>query len=119
MDTFTYVLSVNGLLFLMSIIFYFFPPKKINYIYGYRTNRTMLNDDIWNFAYSLFCVTLLKYSGVALLVMILMIFINEPLMNSWLPMAFMIFTLLIAIISVEKKLNEEFDNEGNRKSRKQ
>ena len=63
----------------------------------------MLNDDIWNFANSLFCVTLLKYSGVALLVMILMIFINEPLMSSWLPMAFMIFTLLIAIISVEKK----------------
>ena len=94
-------------------------PKKINYIYGYRTNRTMLNDDIWNFANSLFCVTLLKYSGVALLVMILMIFINEPLMSSWLPMAFMIFTLLIAIISVEKKLNEEFDNEGNRKSRRQ
>ena len=119
MDTFTYVLSVNGLLFIMSIVFYFFPPKKINYIYGYRTNRTMLNDDIWNFANSLFCVTLLKYSGITLLVMILMIFINEPLMSSWLPMAFMIFTLLIAIISVEKKINEEFDNEGNRKSRKQ
>ena len=51
--------------------------------------------------------------------MILMIFVNEPLVSSWLPMAFMIFTLLIAIISVEKKLNEEFDNEGNRKSRRQ
>jgi hypothetical protein len=30
----------------------------------------------------------------------------------------MIFTLLITIISVEKKLNEEFDNEGNRKTKK-
>ena len=50
--------------------------------------------------------------------MILMIFINEPLMLLWLPMAFMIFTLLITIISVEKKLNEEFDNEGNRKTKK-
>jgi len=78
----------------------------------------MLNDDIWNFANSLFCITLLKYSGIALLVMILMIFINEPLMLLWLPMAFMIFTLLITIISVEKKLNEEFDNEGNRKTKK-
>jgi len=67
---------------------------------------------------TVYCITLLKYSGISLLVMILMIFINEPLMLLWLPMAFMIFTLLITIISVEKKLNEEFDNEGNRKTKK-
>ena len=79
----------------------------------------MLNDDIWNFANSLFCITLLKYSGIALLVMILMIFINEPLMLLWLPMAFMIFTLLTAIISTEKELNKNFDDEGNKKTKKQ
>ena len=94
MDTFTYVLSVNGLLFLMSIVFYFFPPKKINYIYGYRTNRTMLNDDIWNFANSFFCVTLLKYSGIALLVMILMIFVNEPWMYIWLGLPVVLLLLV-------------------------
>ncbi len=104
MDYFYLCIKCEWIAFFMSIVFYFFPPKKINYIYGYRTNRTMLNDDIWNFANSLFCVTLLKYSGIGLLVMILMIFVNEPLMSSWLPMAFMIFTLLIAIISVEKKI---------------
>ena len=29
MDAFIYVLSVNGLIFFLSIIFYFIPPKKI------------------------------------------------------------------------------------------
>jgi hypothetical protein len=31
-------------------------------------------------------------------------------------MAFMIFTLLIAVISTEKELNKNFDNEGNKKN---
>jgi len=37
-------------------------------------------------------------------------------MNSWFSMAFMIFTLLIAIISTEKELNKNFDDEGNKKN---
>ena len=30
------------------------PPKTINYIVGYRTSRSMKNQDAWNFAH-LFC----------------------------------------------------------------
>lgn len=30
------------------------PPKKINGIYGYRTHRSMKNQDTWNFAH-LYC----------------------------------------------------------------
>ena len=40
-------------------------------------------------------------------------------MNSWFSMAFMIFTLLIAVISTEKELNKNFDDEGNKKTKKQ
>lgn len=118
MDAFIYVLSVNGLIFLLSIIFYFVPPKKFNSLYGYRTHRTMQNKDIWDFANSLFSVTLLKYTGISFIAALLLTFVNPSLMNSWFPMAFMIFTLLISIISTEKALNENFDEEGNRKTKK-
>ncbi len=42
---------VLGIIFLIiGIVFYFFPPKKINYIYGYRTSSSMDNQEKWNFA---------------------------------------------------------------------
>ena len=111
-NSFTYILSINGLLFLLSLICWKFPPKKINSIYGYRTHRTMQNNDIWSFANSLFGITLLKYAGVGFIAALLLTFVNEALMNSWFSMAFMIFTLLIAVISTEKELNKNFDDEG-------
>ena len=116
MNAFTYVLSVNGLIFFLSIIFYYFTPKKINSIYGYKTHRTMQNPIVWDFANKLFGIKLLKYSGISFIAALALTFINEALMNSWFSMAFMIFTLLIAIISTEKELNKNFDGEGNKKN---
>ena len=79
----------------------------------------MQNNDIWSFANSLFGITLLKYAGVGFIATLLLTFVNEALMNSWFSMAFMIFTLLIAVISTEKELNKNFDDEGNKKTKKQ
>ncbi len=118
MNAFTYVLSVNGLLFFLSIIFYYIPPKKINSLYGYRTHRTMLNKEIWDFSNQFFSKILLKYSGICFLVALVLAYLNPELMVSWVPMALLIFTLLICIISTEKALNEIYDKEGNKKSRK-
>ncbi len=40
-----------GLVFVItSIITHRFPPGKINYLYGYRTNRSMKSQDRWDFA---------------------------------------------------------------------
>jgi len=38
------------ILLIVNVIFYFFPPKKINYLYGYRTSNSMRNQETWNFA---------------------------------------------------------------------
>jgi uncharacterized membrane protein len=51
---------VVGLIFLIiGVFFYFFPPKKINYIYGYRTNTSMENQEKWDFSQ--------KYSAVKMI----------------------------------------------------
>ncbi len=51
---------VLGIVFLIiGIVFYFFPPKKINYIYGYRTSSSMENQEKWNFAQ--------KYSAIKMI----------------------------------------------------
>ena len=118
MDIFLYVLSVNGFIFLLSLILYHNPPKKINHFYGYRTQRTMQNKNCWDFANQLFNLSLVRYSGVSLIVTLLLTFLNPSMMSSWIPMGLAILTLLVVVMKTEKGLNKNFDKEGNRKTKK-
>jgi hypothetical protein len=43
-----------------------FPPKKINWLYGYRTRRSMQSEAAWNFAQRYGSIELLKL-GAALM----------------------------------------------------
>jgi len=44
-------LCLSGMIFLIfGAIMYFFPPKKINGWYGYRTRGSMKNQKNWDFA---------------------------------------------------------------------
>jgi len=78
----------------------------------------MQNDDIWNFSNSLFNKTLLKYASISFAAAMILAYLNPELMTSWFPMAFLFFTLLICIITTEKALNQNFDKEGNRISKR-
>lgn len=113
MNPYIYVLSVNGLLFLLSVVFYFFPPKKINALYGYRTNKSMLNEDIWQFANSFFTQQILMYSGISFFFAMLLAYINPEI--SWQPMAIMLLSLGVSVIKTEQALSKNFDDEGKRK----
>lgn len=115
MNPFIYVLSINGLLFVISIIFYFFPPKKINVLYGYRTNKSMKNEDIWQFANSFSAKQMLIYSAISFVFAMLLVYLKPTI--SWQPMAIMLLSLGVSIIKTEQALNKNFDEEGNRKSK--
>lgn len=115
MSAYIYVLSVNGLLFLLSLIFYFFPPKKINNLYGYRTHKSMLNEDIWNFANGIFNKTLLAYGAGSFIVALLLAYLNPEMMSSWVPMGLLFFTVIVCIYKTEQEIKKYFDEEGNRK----
>ena len=43
-------LSCGPLMILLMYLFYAFPPQQTNSIYGYRTNRSMQNQEVWRFA---------------------------------------------------------------------
>jgi len=113
MSPFYYVLSVNGLLFAFSIIFYLIPPKKINSLYGYRTEKAMKNMDVWNFANSFFTKQLMLYSAISLACALLLAFLNPEI--SWQPMTIMLLSLAVSVIKTEQALNKNFDEEGKRK----
>ena len=114
MSPFIYVLTTNGLLFLVSVIFWKFPPKKINLIYGYRTHKTMQNDEIWRFANDAFNKSFLIYSGLAFLGgLLLAIFTTTEL--TWQPMVLVVLTIIVSIIKTEKVISENFTEEGKRR----
>ncbi|WP_435261336.1 SdpI family protein [Tenacibaculum sp. nBUS_03] len=113
MNPYYYVLSINGLLFIFSIIFYFFPPKKINSLYGYRTNKTMKNEVIWNFANTYFTKQFLMYAGISLVASLSLVAINPQI--SWQPMAIMLLSLAVCVIKTEQEITKNFDEEGNKK----
>lgn len=118
MDAFTYVLTTNGLLFLVSILFWKFPAKKINKLYGYRTFRTMQNIDIWNFANTVFNKNLLIYAGISFLAGLLFSSLVEENIT-WQPMVLVMLTLIVSIIKTEKSISEIYDDEGKKlKARK-
>lgn len=114
MSPIIYVLTTNGLLFLLSIIFWKFPPKKINKFYGYRTFKAIQNLDIWNFANTIFNKNLLLYSGISFLGAMLLATISVAEIT-WQPMVLAMLSIIVSIIKTERALNDHFTEEGKRK----
>ena len=112
-DAFIYVLTTNGLLFVVSIIFWQFPPKKINNLYGYRTHKSMANQDIWDFANTVFNKNLIIYSAFSFGAGLLFAYL-APEKTSWQPMVLVLLSILVSIIKTERLLKDNFDEEGNR-----
>lgn len=114
MNPLIYVLTTNGLLFLLSIIFWKFPPKKINSLYGYRTHKTMLNQEIWKFANTVFNKNFIIYSGISFIAgLVLANFSNADI--SWQPMILVLLSIGVCIIKTERSLSDNFTDEGKRK----
>ena len=114
MDNYIYVLTTNGVLFLLSLIFWKFPPKSINSLYGYRTHKTMLNQKIWDFSNATFTRTLLKYSGISFAAAMVFALLAQSQLT-WQPMVFVALAILASIIATEKEISNNFTEEGKKK----
>lgn len=91
-----------------------YPPKRINQLYGYRTNRSMKNQEIWDEANRYSASLMYRLCLYCLLIPGLGYAIFPD--NNFL-VTIVINTLLIVsiIYYTEKHLNLHFDKEGNRK----
>lgn len=106
-------------LHLPMIIFGFlwrkYPPKNINWIYGYRSLTSMKNEDTWNFAH-IYQAKVWRWTGIILLIAVLMFSLlfkkNYKEIPSWVFYSELIF-LILTIIPTELSLRKKFDKEGN------
>ncbi len=115
---FIYNLFIPMLMILIGKRFYNKPPKEINSIIGYRTTRSMKNQQTWVFANT--------YMGklwwqVGLVLIILTVLVQLPFIHSdfdklgilsCVIIVVQSLFMLLPIIFVEKALKENFNKDG-------
>ena len=117
-----YMLIMNSLipfsLIGFGLLFTYKPPKKIGYLYGYRTSMSMKNQDTWKFAHY-YIGKLWNILGWILLfistgVMVYLFKKDEDAIGrlSLMLMGLQILFLIGPIIVTETALKKTFDKEG-------
>ena len=102
----------GGIFYLVALVLSKFPPKKINYFYGYRTKASMKSQESWNFSQN---YTSKKMKYISLYIFIIgafSIFLNIELMWSlWLGIIISILMPVLMILEVEKELKTRYPKE--------
>ena len=114
-------LLLPALLIIVGALMARFPPKKINALYGYRTERSMKNEDTWQFANKYSGALIWKIGWIALAVAAVlsialwrfgkgaMSIVNLLLMTA------QCVAVIVIIPMTERVLKDAFDDEGRRK----
>ena len=109
------------LCFIFGILLYKHEPKKINGYYGYRTGRSMKNEDTWKFANNL--LGRLWLGGGAVLIVIsaaAVLAVNASRHDmfaavSGLAVIMDLVFMAASIIRVESALKKRFNDDGSRR----
>ena len=116
-----------GLLFpaimiLFGAVFTKTAPKKINYIFGYRTDMSMKNRDTWAFAHKYFGKLWFRFGLLLIPITVIpMLFVIGNSENVVATVGLIVgfvntVTLIVPIFFTEKALKKAFDKDGNRKA---
>ena len=89
-----------------------FPPKKINHLYGYRTQRSMKNQATWEAANKYSSLVFFKISLYSFLIPVALYFLY-PQLNVLITIITNTLLLLYVLYATEKHLKTRFDTQGN------
>ena len=93
------------LLLIISILFYLFPPKKINNLYGYRTMKSMSSIENWRVSNKYSSKGLLIISIINLIIFYLLsIFVGN--VDKYTYLIILIFEFAVLFYLTEKKINQ-------------
>ena len=98
-------------------------PAKINYLFGYRTGRSMKNRETWEFAHRRCGIYWWKAGWVTLIVSAaaMLFFLRSDMDTTSIAgtaiVLVQLFPLCGVIVYVERGLRSEFDENGNRISK--
>jgi uncharacterized membrane protein len=89
-----------------------FPPKKINHLYGYRTQRSMKNEATWEAANTYSSLVFFKVSLYSFFIPVALYFLY-PQQNVLFTIITNTLLLLYVLYATEKHLKARFDIQGN------
>ena len=96
------------------------PPKDINSVLGYRTSRSMKNQDTWTFAQT-YCGKRWWYIGLAMLVpsvtVLIPLLASEENLIAYVGVIILTVQMTILVVSIfltEIASKKNFDREGNK-----
>lgn len=99
-----------GIVFLITgAIVYCFPPKKINYWYGYRTPSSMQSEERWKFAQTFSAIKMIQ-AGIFLVLSsaLNLIFKMSNSTQSTLSLLLIIAVLLLLFVLTENAIKSKF-----------
>lgn len=108
-------LYCGPLILILTFIFMKYPPKNINSLYGYRTIRSMKNQDVWKTANTIsvkylfqasLATTIFQAFGIASA--------NKDTDYILYAYTFLIISIGASIWITEARLNQLFDKQGKR-----
>lgn len=106
-------LVIGPLMILIGFIFKTFPPKKINYVYGYRTPMSMKNEHTWKAANEHSADSMIKVGILTTLFQVLAVVLFGTESALMISCVFLVVALLVSVVLTEKHLREKFDSDGN------
>ncbi|WP_348647865.1 SdpI family protein [Arenibacter sp. F20364] len=102
-----------GMLF-MVFAWYFntYPPKSINFIYGYRTRKSMRNQETWDFANGI-GAKMMFYVGLSTLIVGTAGYVISAKWAMGISIFFLVIAVFVGIFWCERQLEVNFDKNGN------
>ncbi|MFC5527971.1 SdpI family protein [Cohnella yongneupensis] len=95
---------IGSIFYLSGVLLLKYPPKSINALYGYRTFRSMKNQDLWNEGNN-YSAEIMKTNGLIIMIMgILLSILFKSIVITILIMGLMILSIVLMFVKVEKRL---------------
>ena len=93
-------------------------PKNINYVFGYRTRRSMQNEKTWQFAHEMIGKLWSRLGWLSLVATVPLFFFTNASDDTIgnvgsIIMIAQTFLIILSIIPVERALKKRFDDDGN------
>ncbi len=109
-------LVVAGIIFFLigGMFFKFFPPRKINHIYGWRTCFAMKNIDIWKEAQR-YGANLFIFGGLINMSAGLLLYSFLRNIHETIGLIAMFVSLAVILLIGELNLRQVFNKDGSRK----
>lgn len=96
---------------IISWIYKVHPPKSINYLYGYRTRRSMRNQETWDFG-NIIGAKMMLWVGISTFIAGVIAYFITPRWAMGISTFFLIVAIFAGIFWCERQLRINFDKNG-------